>query len=186
MLYHPKRITKCFLGFGFIYYNYGIEKYQQEVEIGGLWYDLTTFRNYNIYFPYLNIRLLPWNEQRISPVFDAFIGPLTFSTVSTFHYEEDPGFFMRLLGFDSEEKVIRDIEMKDWTWGYGFSVGINYFISAALEMELTLSYTDGAEVNYLTRKDIMQDPSTGNLTYSPRRSDTDLLSLAVGIRINPF
>lgn len=186
LLYHPERLSKCYLGFGFTYYNYGIEKFQQEVEIEGVWYDLTTFRNYNIYFPYLNIRLMPWNEQRIVPVFDAFIGPRAFSTVSTYTYEEDPDFFMRLLGADSEEKVIRDIESKDLTWGYGFSVGINYFLNPNLELELTLGYTDGAEADYLTWRDIKQDPSTGNFTYSPRRSDTDLLSLAFGIRFNPF
>ena len=186
LLYHPRNLKKVYLGFGFSYYNYGIEKYNQEVEIDGIWYDFKTFRNYNIYFPYLDIRLLPWGKSRIVPVFDGFIGPRAFSTVSTYSYEEDPGFFMRLFGTESEETFVRDVELKDWTWGYGFSVGMNYFLSSILELELTLNYTDGDEVNYLTRKDITQDPATGSFTYSPRRSDSDILSVAFGIRINPF
>jgi hypothetical protein len=186
LLYHPKKLNKCYLGVGFTYCNYGFEKYKQEVEIDGLWYDLNTLRNYNIYFPSLNVRIMPWDDQRIVPVFDAFIGPRAFSTVSTYSYEKDPGFLLRFLGAESEEKVVRNIESKDWTWGYGFSVGMNYLINPALELELTLHYTDGHEVNYLTRKDIKKDPSTGATTYLPRRSDTDMLSLAFGIRINPF
>jgi hypothetical protein len=186
LLFHPKKTEKWYVGLGFSYFNYGMEKYSREMEIDGILYNLGTFRNYNIYFPYFNVRLTPWDKSRLVPVFDGFIGPRAFSTVSTSFYEEDPGFFSVIFGPEEDERAIRNKEHLDWTWGYGFSVGLNYFISYLLELELTLNYTKGGEANYLTKKDIKTDPGSGALSYYPRRSESDMLTLALGVRFTPF
>jgi hypothetical protein len=186
LLYNPKKTDKWHFGFGFSYFNYGMEKYSKEMEIDGVLYNLGTFRNYNIYFPYFNVRLTPWNQSRLVPVFDGFIGPRAFTTVSTSFFEEDPGFFSVIFDKNEDEQVVRNKEHLDWTWGYGFSVGINYFICSLVELELTLNYIKGGEVNYLTRKDIKQDPGSGSFSYHPRRSESDMLVLALGVRLTPF
>jgi len=186
LLYHPKKPDKLLIGFGISYFNYGLEKYRREIQIEGNYYEVETLRNYNIYFPYINTRLMPWDNLRFVPVFDAFLGPRAFSTVSTYSIDEETGFLIRLFGKGSDGEIVKHTEHKDWTWGYGFSVGVNYYASNFIEFELTLSYTDGGEVHYLTKSDIIRDPVSGSFSYKTRKSDTDMLVLGIGMRLNPL
>ena len=185
LMYHPKKINKFYIGPGFSYFNYGMDKYQQEVEIDGILYDLATLRNYSILFPYLNIRLMPWDHLRLVPVFEGFVGPRAFTTVSTSYFEEDP-VFLSVIFSSEEDKPMRKTEHVDWTWGYGFSVGFTYFICPLLDLEMSLRYTKGGEVTYLTKADILLEPVTGSFSYHPRRSESDMLVLSLGIRFNFF
>ncbi len=186
LFYHPRKLDKLFIGMGISYFNYGLENYNQEVSLNGNYHVVETKRAYTIYFPYIDARLMPWDNLRFVPVFDAFIGPRAFSTASKYTIDEKGGFFQQLFGSQSEEETIRYIEHKAWTWGYGFSIGVNYNAGSFLDFELRLSYTDGGEVYYLIKSDIVRDPVSGSFSYDPRKSDTDMLVLAIGFRINPF
>ncbi len=186
IFYHPKKFNKLSFGPGFSYLNYGILKYLQEVDIGGQLREMETFRKFNIYFPYLAVKLMPLDKFRIVPLFEAFAGPRAFTTVSTYSYDTPHVPWQVAFDEDANQETVRETEYVDWTWGYGFSVGTNYFISRYVELELIIKYLEGGNVSYLLMKDITRDPVNGEFIYDPRQSETDMLMLNLGIRFSFF
>jgi len=186
ILYHPRKANKFFFGFGLSYLNYGIESYTREVIIDSTPIDVKTIRNYNIYFPYFDIRIMPWQNMIIVPVFDFFIGPRGFNTVSSYSSDDDLSFLQFLLGTDNNKEVIKEKEFKNWSWGYGFSVGANAHIGNALEFEALIGYVDGGETEFIRKGDISRNYATGNLDYQVTKSDSDMITLELAIKLNLF
>ena len=172
-------------GAGFSWLNYSILKYRQEVEIDGLSRSVDTYRNFSILFPHFKARLMPWKMYRLVPAFEAFIGPRAFMTTSTFSYTLDPA-CQNGDCWEEEEETVSDLEHIDWTWGYGFAAGMNYFIGRMAELEMMLKYVEGGSTQYLLIQDISRDPSGNGFLYHPRESFTDMLILNISIRILLF
>lgn len=186
IMYHPRKADRFFFGIGLSYLNYGIESYTREVIIDSWPTDVKTFRNYNIYFPYFDTRIMPWQNKIIVPVFDFFIGPRVFNTVSSYTYNNELSFLQFLLVTDDDKEVVKEKEFKSWSWGYGFSVGANAHIGNSFEIEASIGYVDGGEVEYISKGDITRNYATGNLDYQITKSDSDMITLELAIKLNLF
>ena len=186
VLYHPRNAEKFFFGIGLSYLNYGIESYTQEVIIDSWPTDVKTIRNYNIYFPYFDIRIMPWQNKIIVPVFDFFIGPRVFNTVSSYSYNNDLSFVQFILNTDDDKEVVREKEYKSWSWGYGFSVGANAHLSNTVDLEFNIGYVDGGEAEYISKGDITRNFTTGNLDYEISKTDSDMITLELAVKFNLF
>ena len=75
----------------------------------------------------------------------------------------------------------------DFTWSYGGSAGLLIQLSrdlgdvSVLYLDLKVRYMFCTEAQYLTEDGIVINPANSQVTYLPKKSNTDLLSFHIGV-----
>jgi len=86
-----------------------------------------------------------------------------------------------------DEPIFESTNFDDWTWSYGAGAGFliqlieNPGDFGALYLDLKARYVFGTEAEYLREGDIIINQSTGNMIYNVSKSNTDLLTISIGV-----
>ena len=88
-------------------------------------------------------------------------------------------------GRDDDQAFARTTNYDDATFAYGGRAGVYFPLRggpAPISLDLGVVYLNGGEAEYLREGDI-QDNSNGSITFTPSRSDTDLLTFRAGVTV---
>ncbi len=86
------------------------------------------------------------------------------------------------------ERIAESTNIDDWAWSYGGSAGILIKIQGetagmmGLYLDLKGTYLKGSEAIYLAEGDVVVNKSVGTVRYYPRKSDTDIFSIMIGVK----
>lgn len=89
----------------------------------------------------------------------------------------------------SNQHIASSTNYDDFTWSYGGSAGLLIQLSrdlvdvSVLYLDLKVRYMFGTEAQYLTENGIVINPADSQVqvTYLPKKSNTDLLSFHIGV-----
>jgi hypothetical protein len=121
--------------------------------------------------------------------------------VSPFHGSVQP--YMELLGGgeylftstqiqsqNTQEEVSSSTNFDDFAWSYGFGGGIKIKVAEDLQdvstlfVDLKVRYLLGSQAEYLTEGGVIINQSNGTVTYDTKQSETDMLSIHIGVSAN--
>ncbi len=86
-----------------------------------------------------------------------------------------------------DKEIASDTNFDDWAWSYGGGGGVLILVArnlgdvSNLFVDLKVRYLKGTEARYLTKDDIEIEGLTGKVYYYPRTSQTDLLTIHLGV-----
>lgn len=84
--------------------------------------------------------------------------------------------------FSGDEKIT-DTNISDWAFTYGAGAGMMFLLSAENELflDLKVRYLKGTAAEYLSEGDVQI--VNGNVVYNTRKSQTDLVTVHIGIQL---
>ena len=112
-------------------------------------------------------------DGRLRPYVGGFAGFTYLYTESSLEGRDDDHTFARTTNYD------------DGTFAYGGRAGVYVPLRdgpAPISLDLGAVYLNGGEAEYLREGDIVDHPN-GTISYTPSRSDTDLLTFRVGVTV---
>ena len=159
-----ERNNAIFLGANLNYEIYGKRFGQDTVD------DLEIITNNNMFMMHAFLRLKPVTNGKIGPYLDVL-----------------GGFKYLYTRTKIKESILSDpleanTEFKDFVWGYGGAIGLQYSLDYWVALDLSASLLKSGEAEYLDSKGISEDAS-GNLILDPTKSKTDIAIFRVGVTI---
>ncbi|HEU0079089.1 MAG TPA: hypothetical protein VFQ76_15655 [Longimicrobiaceae bacterium] len=88
-------------------------------------------------------------------------------------------------GRDDDQAFARTTNLDDGTFAYGGRAGVYFPLRGGpspVSLDLGVVYLDGGEAEYLREGDIVDHPN-GTISFTPSRSDTDLLTFRAGVTV---
>lgn len=88
-------------------------------------------------------------------------------------------------GRDDDQAFARTTNLDDATFAYGGRAGIYVPLShgaSPVSLDLGVAYLNSGEAEYLREGDIVDNPN-GSISFTPSRSDTDLLTFRAGVTV---
>lgn len=86
-----------------------------------------------------------------------------------------------------EDEVSKDDSFTDFTWSYGAGAGLLISIvplpAVDLYLDLKARYLRGGEAEFVTNEDIEVNFDEGEVYFTPRKSETEMLSYHIGVML---